>query len=175
MTSEVTCPVCGSKTLTAATHELAMTYGGRKLVVTDLEHYECAVCGSDPAFPGQIKRNELKIADAKRRSLRLLTSGEIRDFREELGLSQAEAAELFGGGANAFSKYERGEVIQSVPMDRLLRTVHAHPYLAKFLRAECSDGYPWATSGAAHTFYFTQAPSGSATSVATQLVTMIPS
>jgi len=36
---------------------------------------------------------------------------------------------IFGGGANAFSKYERGEVIQSVPMDRLLRLVARYPVL----------------------------------------------
>jgi HTH-type transcriptional regulator/antitoxin MqsA len=28
---------------------------------------------------------------------------------------------MFGGGLNAFSKYERGEVIQSEAMDKLIR------------------------------------------------------
>ncbi len=38
---------------------------------------------------------------------------EIRLIRKKLGLSQAKAAELTGGGHNAFSRYERGE---SVPL-----------------------------------------------------------
>ena len=125
-------------------------------MVSGLEHYECTTCGADPAFPDQIRRNELIIADAKRRSHGLLTGAEIRELREELGLSQTEAADLFGGGANAFSKYERGEVIQSVPMDRLLRVVHAFPHLLGVLRAECTviGTYSGATSGAAPQFYF---------------------
>jgi len=38
-------------------------------------------------------------------------------------LSQREASELFGGGPNAFSKYERGEIIQSKSTDVLMRLV----------------------------------------------------
>jgi len=38
-----------------------------------------------------------------------------------LGLTQHAASSIFGGGLNAFSKYERGEVIQSKAMDKLIR------------------------------------------------------
>jgi HTH-type transcriptional regulator / antitoxin MqsA len=176
MKSHNVCPVCGSEDLTAATHDLGVIYNGRKLLVSGLEHYECSVCGADPAFPEQIKSNEKRVADAKRRSQRLLTGGEIRDIREELGLSQVEAAELFGGGANAFSKYERGEVIQSLPMDRLLRVVYAHSYLLGFLRAEYSQGLqPSAVSSAAPTFYFTQASGLAAPAASMHTVTMLQS
>jgi hypothetical protein len=44
-----------------------------------------------------------------------------------LDLTQANAAEIFGGGQNAFSKYERGEVVQSLAMDRILRFFAAAP------------------------------------------------
>jgi HTH-type transcriptional regulator/antitoxin MqsA len=176
MTTKLSCPVCGSEDLTAATHELGLIYGNQKVLVSDLEHYECATCGADPAFPEQIKRNERRIADAKRRSHRLLSAAEIRNIREELGLSQMEAAELFGGGANAFSKYERGEVIQSLPMDRLLRVVRAHSYLLGFLRAECTVApLASATSSAVPTFYFKQTGDATPPNVATHTVTMLPS
>jgi HTH-type transcriptional regulator/antitoxin MqsA len=33
---------------------------------------------------------------------------------------------VFGGGRNAFSKYERGEVSQSVAMDKLIRVCLKH-------------------------------------------------
>lgn len=56
-----------------------------------------------------------------------------RRARRTLGLSQEEAARLFGGGRNAFSKYERGEVAQSVAMDRLIRLCLSHPELVKEL------------------------------------------
>jgi HTH-type transcriptional regulator/antitoxin MqsA len=51
----------------------------------------------------------------------LLTASEIVELRNKLGLTQQEAAKIFGGGINAFSKYERSEVIQSVAMDKLMR------------------------------------------------------
>ena len=40
-------------------------------------------------------------------------SKEIRRIRRKLGLSQIAAARLTGGGHNAFSRYERGEVAVS--------------------------------------------------------------
>jgi HTH-type transcriptional regulator/antitoxin MqsA len=38
-----------------------------------------------------------------------------------LNLTKKEAAIMFCGGTNAFSKYERGEVIQSKAMGKLMR------------------------------------------------------
>jgi Cys-tRNA synthase (O-phospho-L-seryl-tRNA:Cys-tRNA synthase) len=43
------------------------------------------------------------------------------------GLSQQKAAQLLGGGVNAFSKYERGEVMQSRSMDLLMRMYNEVP------------------------------------------------
>ena len=34
---------------------------------------------------------------------------------------QKQITSVFGGGLNAFSKYERGEIIQSEAMDKLIR------------------------------------------------------
>lgn len=160
MKPQLLCPVCGQESLKKGTHDFGLMWADQKILVSDLEHYDCSVCGADPAFPDQIRRNELKIADAKRRAQGLLTAAEIREVREELSLSQADAAALFGGGANAFSKYERGEVIQSVPMDRLLRVANAHPYVITTLRADRAEvgAYAGAISGSRPRFYFT--PSG---------------
>lgn len=157
MKPQLLCPVCGNDSLTRGSHDLGLLWAGQKIVANNLEHYDCSVCGADPAFPDQIRRNELKIADAKRRAQGLLTAAEIREVREELGLSQADAAALFGGGANAFSKYERGEVIQSVPMDRLLRVVNAYPFVTSMLRAEHAEvgACSGAISGSGPQFYFT--------------------
>jgi len=104
--------------------------------VEELECYVCDRCGADPVYSDQIRRNQLRIADAKRRADGLLTGGEIRSIRDYLGITQQEAATLFGGGANAFSKYERGDVLQSVAMDRLLKAAAFFPDLIEFLRLE---------------------------------------
>ncbi len=63
--------------------------------------------------------------DQKRVIDHRLISGEIRKFRKSHKLSQKKASELFGGGPKAFSKYERGEVIQNKSLDILMRLINA--------------------------------------------------
>jgi len=131
--SELICPLCECGVLTARTYTDTFQHHGIDLTVDDLEGYLCAACGADPIFEDQIRRNHLRVVDARRRADGLLTGKEIRALRERLGLTQKEASEVFGGGAHAFSKYERGEVVQSAPMDRLLRLVDRYPPLLKDL------------------------------------------
>jgi HTH-type transcriptional regulator/antitoxin MqsA len=59
----------------------------------------------------------------------LLTPLVIKAIREACGLSQQEAAHVFGGGAKAFEKYETGEVAPSSAMARLLLLAARHPDL----------------------------------------------
>jgi HTH-type transcriptional regulator / antitoxin MqsA len=127
--STTTCPICGADTLTAERYDGDVNHNGQSLTIRGLERSRCSTCGADPVMTDQIRRNQLVIADAKRRRDGLLTGDQIRNGRNILGLSQPEAARIFGGGENAFSKYERGEVIQSVPMDRLFRLLIELPYL----------------------------------------------
>lgn len=129
----MTCPICEHAALSACTYVHEVDCEGVKLQVPGIEHMVCASCGADPVLPAQAKRNQQRVADARREYMGLLTGEQIRAVREKLGLSQPQAAELFGGGANAFSKYERGETLQSIPMDRLLRLVAANPCLLPLL------------------------------------------
>lgn len=120
-TAEPLCPVCDVGNLTLATHSQDLMHDGKPLHVDGLEHFVCASCGADPILPDQVRRNHRKIADAKKHADCLLSGDDLVAVRAQFGLSQSDAALLFGGGANAFSKYERGEVTQSVAMDRLLK------------------------------------------------------
>jgi putative zinc finger/helix-turn-helix YgiT family protein len=127
------CPVCEQGTLRAENYSDTFDYNGRALVVVGLARHRCDRCDADPVLRDQIRQNQVLICDAKREADGLLTSTRIRAIRELLGMSQAQAAAAFGGGANAFSKYERCETIQSVPMDRLLRSAARIPAVAQFL------------------------------------------
>jgi HTH-type transcriptional regulator / antitoxin MqsA len=129
----IECPVCERGYLTPDAYEDEFQHNGAKLLVHGLERHRCSECNATPILTDQIRRNQAKIANAKREFDALLTSEEILQIRGMLGLSQADAARVFGGGNNAFSKYERSEVIQSVPMDRLLRLVRAMPELVHLL------------------------------------------
>ena len=53
--------------------------------------------------------------------------GEIRAIRERLGLSQAEAGKVLGGGPSAFTKYEGGTLTPAASLVNLLRVLEADP------------------------------------------------
>lgn len=132
--SEV-CTLCGQGTLQPATVVDTFNHAGKPLQVADIEVSRCSHCGEELVTAQQYRKNQLRVADAKRRADGLLTSEEIRTIRKRHHISQAEASQWFGGGANAFSKYERGEVLQSMAMDTLLRLVDTVPGALDFIRA----------------------------------------
>lgn len=61
---------------------------------------------------------------------------EIRSIRTRLGLTQADAGDLLGGGPSGFAKYEKGDVSPSAALTNLLRLVDADPSLIDVLRGE---------------------------------------
>ena len=130
------CPVCEVGKLSPIEYSDTFQHKGADLCVEGLEGYLCQACGADPIFEEQIRRNHRRVIDAKRAADGLLTGSEIRLLRERLDLTQKKASKLFGGGDNAFSKYERGDVTQSVAMDRLLRIVDRYPFLLGELRGD---------------------------------------
>jgi putative zinc finger/helix-turn-helix YgiT family protein len=119
MTNSI-CADCGAEALQDKTDQEQFDYKGHTLTV-EVEYSVCAECGAEAILPDQIKRNDCRTRDAWRKVDGLLTAQEIVALRKKLCLTQQHAAKFFGGGANAFSKYERGEVIQSAAMDKLMR------------------------------------------------------
>lgn len=64
---------------------------------------------------------------------------EVRAIRKRLGLSQAEAGELLGGGPRAFTKYEAGTVKPAAAVVTLLRLLERNPALVGQLRGRKSS------------------------------------
>ena len=92
----------------------------------------------DPADnEGQLTDEDNVIRSAARREARanakhtILSPLVIRAIREVCGLSQQDAARVFGGGPKAFEKYETGEVAPSSSMTRLLLLAAKRPDLFK--------------------------------------------
>jgi HTH-type transcriptional regulator/antitoxin MqsA len=58
----------------------------------------------------------------------------IAMVRKKLALDQREAAELFGGGVNAFSRYETGKTKPPLALVKLLKVLDRHPELLSEIR-----------------------------------------
>jgi HTH-type transcriptional regulator / antitoxin MqsA len=130
------CPACGSSQLGLASQPETVEFKGLHVYVQDVLSTTCSNCGYTFATPAQHDRNVaaarvayLNQRAAAKEAKGLLSGTQLRAMREALGLSQKDAAELFGGGPVAFSKYENESVAQSVAMDRLVRVVH---HMGKF-------------------------------------------
>jgi HTH-type transcriptional regulator/antitoxin MqsA len=119
------CKICKSedvKSLTAVEH---VTYKGHELQVP-MEYSVCGGCGREFVSKLQILSGERVCRNARKKFDGLLSSEAVAQARKKLAITQEQAALIFGGGKNAFSKYERGEVSQSVAMDRLMRVCLKH-------------------------------------------------
>ena len=58
----------------------------------------------------------------------------IIGVRKKLALDQREAAEIFGGGVNAFSRYENGKTKPPLALVKLLKVLERHPDLRAEIR-----------------------------------------
>lgn len=122
------CPACEVGVLEERVGSDEYLHKGKTFTIEGTHYSKCSACGAEVVMSWQAKANDQLIKDFQRQVDGLLKGAEIKQIRKKFCLTQADAALLFGGGANAFSKYERGDVIQSVAMDRLLRLVKALPY-----------------------------------------------
>ena len=64
----------------------------------------------------------------------IVDPGFIMLVRQKLGLGQKEAADLFGGGVNAFSRYENGKTKPPLALVKLFKILEKHPNLLDELR-----------------------------------------
>jgi len=119
------CKLCKSEDVSDYVEGEEITYKGSTLQVS-IAYSLCNNCDREFISKPQILQNEAALRAAKKDYDGLLSSEEIIRARRTLSLTQEQAARVFGGGRNAFSKYERGEVSQSVAMDKLIRICLNH-------------------------------------------------
>jgi HTH-type transcriptional regulator/antitoxin MqsA len=127
------CGFCENGTLREKVITREFQRDGYVLYVPNYRVSECDACGSVVTTAEQAKSNQRAKHAAEAAHMGLLSGEAIRSARGRLGLSQAEASEVFGGGPNSFYKYERSEVIVSKSMDLLIRVADEFPSVSKWL------------------------------------------
>src|SRR5437660_1003519 len=128
------CGKCGQKALRLATVPYAITieHDGRayRVEIPALTVPQCANCHAISIDDDA----DRQISAAFRCEARLLAPAEIRQGREQLGLTQKEFANLLGVGEATVSRWETGAQIQQRAMDRFLRLCFVSPAVVELLR-----------------------------------------
>lgn len=84
------------------------------------DNLKCPDCGFLAATVEQAGTTQRLLAEAYRRSEGLLSSEEIRNYRNKCGITQNKLAEKIGVGIASIKRWENG-LVQSRSMDKLLR------------------------------------------------------
>ena len=113
--------------------------------VDGLEGWECQACG-EIEFDAASAERYASASDRLLEDCRQFMASEMKRIRRKLHLSQKEAVKLLsGGGHNAFSRYERGEVAPPQPLFMLMRLLDRHPQLMAEVHALSAQPAPPAT------------------------------
>jgi HTH-type transcriptional regulator / antitoxin MqsA len=129
------CPSCKNGRLQKIIRPQTFTYKG-KSVTLDQSGMWCDGCDEGVLTGEDIQATEKAFEKFKASVDHLLSPAEIRRIRKEvLGITQKQASEIFGGGKNAFSRYERGEIRPSPAVSNLLKMFERHPEDIKYWNA----------------------------------------
>jgi len=131
------CLQCDDGTvLVHGVRDVADDVDGVPFFVKQVHGWHCPECGEIEfdlgSGDGLRYYDAMTAASAKARESRAQA---LRATRKKLKLSQAEAGRLFGGGASAFSEYERGKTQPHKSTVLLLRLLDRHPELLSELAA----------------------------------------
>jgi HTH-type transcriptional regulator / antitoxin MqsA len=124
--SDVMCPICGRGVLSEIRTTREVVYRDHAGTVS-FAYSVCSACGSEQGTPEQTRSNKRSFLAFQKTVDGLLTGEAVGQLLEAWGITQAQAARIFGGGAVAFSKYKHDDVKQSESMDKLLRVAAAVP------------------------------------------------
>lgn len=120
------CPICGEQALTHEVRTVPYTYKGHTFTIDQPAEW-CSACGEGIIHPEDNKAVQAVIQEEKARIDGLLTPQQIQKIRKFLKLNQKEASRLFGGGINAFNRYENGITPIPKPLSLLLTILEKHP------------------------------------------------
>jgi len=131
------CRSCGAAELIRETRDLPYTYKGETTVIPAVAGDFCPDCGEAVlGLNESVRTSELMLQFNKQVNAAMVDPNFISSVRKKLRLDQREAAEIFGGGVNAFSRYENGKTKPPLALVKLLRLLDQHPDLLEEVRTD---------------------------------------
>jgi HTH-type transcriptional regulator/antitoxin MqsA len=129
------CPYCAGQALEDKTLDMPYDYKGESTVIKNVVGQVCPRCGEVFLAHEQARKvSDAMAAFNKKVNAAAVDPEFIRGVRKKLHLDQKEAGEIFGGGVNAFSRYENGKTMPPVALVKLFRLLDVHPEMLSLLR-----------------------------------------
>ena len=130
------CPNCGAATLVRDTRDTPYTYKGEGTTIPAVSGDYCPACGEAVLDTGEsVRTSALMLEFNKQVNAASVDPAFIAGVRKKLRLDQREAAAIFGGGVNAFSRYENGKTKPPLALVKLLKVLDRHPDLLEEIKA----------------------------------------
>ena len=130
------CPCCAAAELIHDIRDMPYTYKGDVTIIPAVTGDFCPACGEVVLDREHGDRySELMRQFNKQVNAAYVDPNYILKVRRKLDLDQREAAEIFGGGVNAFSRYENGKTKPPLALVKLLKMLDRHPDLLSEVRA----------------------------------------
>ena len=124
------CPSCSATELLHDTRDMSYIYKGESTLIPGVTGDFCPACDESILNAVESRRTINFMLDFNKQvNASIVDPGFIASVRKKLALDQREAAELFGGGVNAFSRYENGKTKPPLALVKLLKILDRHPDL----------------------------------------------
>lgn len=122
------CLNCENGDMVRSKKDCEIEYRAHRVTIRAVDGWHCPECGEI-----EFANNEgVRYAEAMenlRKKVDAEESAELVRIRKKLKLSQRRAAEITGGGVNAFSRYENGKAKPVAAVVNLFRILDKHPEL----------------------------------------------
>ena len=133
------CPTCGIGNLVEGVRNVPYAYKGQKTVLKAVkgrfcDNRKCREVVMDKDESARTSREMLEFN--KKVNAELTPIYLLAQVREQLKLTQQQAAKVFGGGPNAFSRYESGKTKPPVALVKLFKVLSKHPDLFEEIAEE---------------------------------------
>lgn len=122
------CLNCEQADMVRCKKDAVIAYRGHQAIVRALDGWHCQACG-EIEFAGKEGERYAQALEKLRVKVDAQEAAELVRIRKKLGLSQRRAAEIAGGGVNAFSRYENGKAKPVAAVVNLFRLLDKHPEL----------------------------------------------
>jgi HTH-type transcriptional regulator / antitoxin MqsA len=129
------CPNCGSLKMVRDIRDVPYTYKSESTTLPQVTGDFFRACDEYILDAAESRRTmNLMLAFNKQVNTSIVDPDFIVRVRKKLDLDQREAGEIFGGGVNAFSRYENGKTKSPLALVKLLKVLDRHPDLLNEVR-----------------------------------------